>query len=249
MANFKTHITVAATLSTIVGAALYSANITTVLTTLVIIMLGTIGGILPDIDSDHSTSIRLVFDTVAGLLAFAVLFYTLKSSSILVALIAFLGSIFIVSVVLFTVFKKFTSHRGIFHSVPMAFIFGLMTVLLFHFIFHMELAFSWLSGCMVIFGVFVHLILDECYSVDLSGGRFKKSFGTALTFFQMGRSLSYISLYALVIALFFIVPGRSVFTKKMANGKNWALISTRFWPNYRSAAVVPRHKLPRPLLT
>jgi membrane-bound metal-dependent hydrolase YbcI (DUF457 family) len=74
--------------------------------------------------------------------------------------------------------KMYTVHRGMFHSIPAAIIFG-------------ELAFLLASGDLymrfykagaVLIGYLSHLILDEIYSVEWGrrGPRLKRSFGTAL---------------------------------------------------------------------
>lgn len=51
MADFKTHISVAAGASFVAGLSAYTLGMATIPQTLFIIMLGGIGGILPDIDS------------------------------------------------------------------------------------------------------------------------------------------------------------------------------------------------------
>ena len=77
--------------------------------------------------------------------------------------------------------RKYTVHRGMFHSLPAAIIFG-------------EVAFLLASGSVelriykaggVALGYLIHLLLDELYSIEWSRGRLrlKKSFGTAMKLF------------------------------------------------------------------
>ncbi|MFP3830603.1 hypothetical protein, partial [Pseudomonas sp. SIMBA_021] len=40
--------------------------------------------------------------------------------------------------------------------------------------------FAWLTGGCILLGGFIHLLLDEIYSVDLSNVEIKRSFGSAL---------------------------------------------------------------------
>ena len=81
--------------------------------------------------------------------------------------------------------KRLTVHRGMFHSLPTALIFG-------------ELAFLLSSGTDerlrlfkaggVVLGFLSHLILDEIWSVEFFSTHpgLKKSFGTAFKFFGKG---------------------------------------------------------------
>ncbi len=81
--------------------------------------------------------------------------------------------------------KRYTVHRGMFHSLPAAVIFG-------------EIAFLLASGDdvrlraykagAVVLGYLSHLLLDELYSIQWSHGRLrlKNSFGTALKLFGHG---------------------------------------------------------------
>jgi membrane-bound metal-dependent hydrolase YbcI (DUF457 family) len=78
--------------------------------------------------------------------------------------------------------KRYTVHRGMFHSLPAAVVFG-------------EIAFLLTSGDderirlykagAVVLGYLSHLVLDEIYSFQWRGGRLrmKNSFGTALKLF------------------------------------------------------------------
>ena len=54
MANFKTHFTIAAAASAMGATTLLGANIITADTAIYLTLSGTIGGLLPDVDSDHS---------------------------------------------------------------------------------------------------------------------------------------------------------------------------------------------------
>ena len=79
------------------------------------------------------------------------------------------------------IFKKFTVHRGIFHSIPAALVATLATAWLLRFwqLAPIDiLAISLALGA----GFASHLILDEVYSVDFDGGKFqpKSSLGSAL---------------------------------------------------------------------
>jgi membrane-bound metal-dependent hydrolase YbcI (DUF457 family) len=75
--------------------------------------------------------------------------------------------------------KRYTVHRGMFHSIPALLIF---TGIAFMISGHSNLHLRYFKAGGVFLGVFSHLMLDEIYSIEWAGGRwrFKKSFGTAL---------------------------------------------------------------------
>ncbi|MBT6878078.1 MAG: metal-dependent hydrolase [Gammaproteobacteria bacterium] len=82
-------------------------------------------------------------------------------------------------------FKKFTVHRGIFHSIPAALVMGLLSI-------HLFVSYGWerdglqVIAASVTIGYLCHLLLDEINSaVNLSGVPFipKRSLGSALNIF------------------------------------------------------------------
>ncbi len=78
-------------------------------------------------------------------------------------------------------FARYTVHRGMFHSTPVALIFGCMCFLLADWR-HSQLSCQVAMGLAGAVGYFTHLALDELWSVDFNGNkiRVKKSLGTAL---------------------------------------------------------------------
>ncbi len=188
MANFKTHL--------LGGVASYAAstylfwNQGNKTTFLYIGIMSIVGSLFPDIDSDTSKTIRYFFRglTILTLLIVSGNLYInsidyRKSAFILIS-IPFLIIYFIKPV-----FAKLTSHRGIYHSIPM----GLTVSLLILYIPFISYKFIISSSFML--GFLTHLLLDEIYSsVTISGLRIKpkKSFGTALKWFAP-------SLYANII--------------------------------------------------
>ena len=75
--------------------------------------------------------------------------------------------------------RKFTTHRGMFHSIPAMFICGGLAYLLCG---GSQAAFSVFKAGGVMIGYLSHLVLDEIYSIEFASGRWrmKKSFGTAM---------------------------------------------------------------------
>ncbi|PRP48813.1 metal-dependent hydrolase, partial [Bacillus halotolerans] len=111
MANFHTHITVAAVASVSVAIILAGSGIVEPGFAVLLCALGTLGGILPDIDSDHSTSIKIIFHCFSIGLAFLVTFALLSHYSILICLVVWFGVYLAVLFIVQPIFKNFTVHR------------------------------------------------------------------------------------------------------------------------------------------
>ena len=107
---------------------------------------------------------------------------------------------------LLSAFDRFTSHRGIFHSVLTAIFFCLLMVCIACYLLRWDILHAWLSGLFIGFGFIVHLLLDEIYSVDLSNKRMKKSFGTALKLYSYRDITSSVLMATCTLALVWITP-------------------------------------------
>jgi hypothetical protein len=139
-------------------------------------------GMLPDLDSDYGVPLRETMAFSAATIPMLLVghFQSLELSRdtmVLTAVVLYLLVRFGVTGMI----RKYTVHRGMFHSFPTMFIFGGIAFLL--------------SGTSpfdvrcykaggVMGGFLSHLILDEIYAVEYKSGRwrFKKSFGTAMKF-------------------------------------------------------------------
>lgn len=180
MANFRTHLVVAAAGGAVIAHGGWQAGLWDVRQALPVLALVTFGGILPDIDADRSRAIRLIFNLLAvpGVVAGALLLQgRLDAGGLLLACGAlYLGVRYLGA----GLFSRFTVHRGLWHSLLAASLCGLVTVALSHRLFAQPDALAWAHGLAVAAGFVIHLALDELYSVDLTGARLKRSFGTAL---------------------------------------------------------------------
>ena len=206
MANFKMHLTVAAGASTLVAAGVLYRGLITPLDLPWFICLGTIGGLLPDIDSNNSRPLRLLFSFLSILAATLAFLNFQNQYPIQHIFIISAGAFLIVRYPLLSLFKKLTVHRGVFHSVLCACFFTLLTVYISACIFQNPLEFSWLSGLFIGFGFIVHLLLDEFYSVDLGNAQLKRSFGTAFKLFSIRYLSASITLLIGCIALYIYTP-------------------------------------------
>lgn len=204
MADYKTHITVSTGLGIGYGCWGYYQEGLSFETCAVAAALCSAAGMLPDLDSDSSVPHREMI-TLISLLApmlmlprFAAIGLT-SEQVIFAAGFIYLFFRFVVG----GLFKKYTVHRGMWHSVPAAVIAGLATFLLCHsFEFNVRLYKAWA----VVIGFVSHLILDEVFAVDWNGRRIKSSFGTAVKLFGTSR-IGNLATYGKLIFLLALVFG------------------------------------------
>ena len=104
------------------------------------------------------------------------------------------------------IFKRLTVHRGIFHSIPTTVIYASLVYLIFYQDQHFPLRARLLISLSAFAGILSHLILDEIYSIDLTGKkpRIKRSFGTAFSFWKKDTPIISTMAYLLAGGLFFL---------------------------------------------
>jgi membrane-bound metal-dependent hydrolase YbcI (DUF457 family) len=175
-------------------------------------VLGAVGSLLPDMDSDKSVPLRFAFTLASILLAFACMFllcdvFPSVAELVLIWVACFLSVRWLV----FYLLGVLTDHRGLFHSVPAALLAGLLTCAAFHHGLDFPPLDAWLSGLFVCFGYLVHLLLDELYSVNLFGYRPRRSLGTALKLLRRDRPLTSLLLYAALPLAFVASPSSEPF--------------------------------------
>ena len=180
MANFNTHLTVATSISGTLALGLFFTGFATAKAVFFYWLLGTLGGILPDIDAPRSIPARLLF-SVSGIL-FASLLVASQLNQLLWIELIFLWFIIFIGFRygLLKLFAQLTSHRGHLHSILAALLFGLSITVMAYQIFAVRASIAWLAGWFSSGGYLIHLLLDEIYSVDINKPRLKKSFGSAL---------------------------------------------------------------------
>lgn len=206
MANFNVHLSVAASSSGIVAVSVVNFGVIDFSHAPWLIFLGIVGGMLPDIDAVNSKPVRLLFNVLALFSATAVL-SILKNYVVSYQLFALAAGIYwLTRFLVLASIKRFTVHRGIFHSILALIFFTLLMVCVSFYAFHQNAMYAWLNGFFIGFGFLVHLLLDEMYSVDLSNRRIKKSFGTALKLFNHKNVPSSALMTLLTIFLYWATP-------------------------------------------
>lgn len=210
MANFKTHIGFGVFIGIcfIVAGLIYSLFSST--ESIIWIFLAVlIGSFLPDLDMDEGVPFQILFGLLgAGLsgLFFLNLYQDGERDKwvlIFTAALIFIGVRFGAG----WIFEKFTSHRGIFHSIPGVILFGLLTIWFLDTLSILEEQKIFL-GVAVSAGYLGHLVLDEIYSsVNLRGHSLlpKQSLGNALKFYSSSKLASLI-FYGLIFILAISLP-------------------------------------------
>jgi membrane-bound metal-dependent hydrolase YbcI (DUF457 family) len=182
MAGFKTHIS----FSTAIGVGYvgfgYAVQDMPLDTAIVGGALCGFSGMLPDLDSDYGVPLRETMAFTAAIVPMLLVghFHSLGLSHdgmILAAVSLYL----LVRFGITNMMRKYTVHRGMFHSIPAALIFAGAALLLSG---TSPIDVRYFKAGGVLLGFMSHLLLDEIYSVEWKGGRwqFKKSFGTAIKF-------------------------------------------------------------------
>jgi hypothetical protein len=184
MADFATHLGWGAVGAGLAASATYAAGIVPNGELLTLTMAGVIGSVLPDIDLEKTVPSRSLFTGLGLVMAFIVLFNFTASYSIIELWAIWLGVFCAIRYGAYNIFHKRTNHRGIFHSLLAGAFFMAFTAVLLSYGIGRDPLLSWLAGFFVFFGYIIHLTLDEIYSVDITGAKIKRSFGTALKLFD-----------------------------------------------------------------
>jgi membrane-bound metal-dependent hydrolase YbcI (DUF457 family) len=187
MAGFRTHVAVSTTLGVGYGAAgLYllqdPSGKLPVATCLLAGGLCSVSGMLPDLDSDSGVPFREMMALAAAVVPMFLMRRFARMGFSHEAMILLGAAIYLfVRFGIGSIMKRYTVHRGMFHSIPAAAIAGLLAFLLCQ---GSEPAVRYYKAGAVVLGFMSHLVLDEIWSVKfgIKGPRLKKSFGTAMKF-------------------------------------------------------------------
>jgi hypothetical protein len=182
MAGFRMHVTTSAVLGVgYAGVGHFGYGVPPD-TAIVAGALCGFSGMLPDIDSDYGVPLRetMAFTAAVAPMLLVGRFQSLAlthDTMILVAVAMYLFVRFGVT----NMIRKYTVHRGMFHSIPACLIFCGIAFLACG---SSPIEIRCYKAGGVVAGFMSHLLLDEIYAVEFKGGRwrFKKSFGTAIKF-------------------------------------------------------------------
>lgn len=227
MANFNTHLGVAAIGSGMLATLCLQVGFVDANDAILLASMGILGGILPDIDLHYSHPSRILFSILGIVVAFLWIFAAENHLSIVELWLAGLGLYLLIRYPFWAMFQKATVHRGSIHSVLAALLFALITTALSFHAFGKTGFVSWLTGMMIFFGYVLHLLLDEIYSVDFMGHRLKRSFGTALKVLDSREPISSAVIIVGVFVAWFLTPDIRPFLDTLTSSETYRLILQR----------------------
>ena len=184
MANYPTHLAGGIVVGVFGALSAWYLDMISLFGIPVVALSGIVGGIAPDIDHDNSRPIRIIFNWATVLVPTLVLWrFDSLTRQWDVASCIWICIAFLIYFPICWIFKKMTVHRGVFHSVPAALIFGLIIyIAMGQRTDQIDLQIS--LGITGMMGYFIHLMLDEAYSVDFNNKKIKRSFGTAMSLYK-----------------------------------------------------------------
>jgi hypothetical protein len=208
MANFQTHISVSTALG-IGYAGVGLVHEVPLDSCLLAAGLCSVAGMLPDVDSDSGVPFR---ETMAFLAAVVPMLLVDRFRQIGMSHEAMaLSAVVLYGAIRFGAgefLRRYTVHRGMFHSIPAAIVFAEAGFLIFG---SDDLRLRLYKSGAILAGFLSHLLLDEVYSVEWYRGRMrlKQSFGTALKLWGESR-WGNLSTYVKLILLSMLVAREPV---------------------------------------
>lgn len=229
MANFQTHITTSTVLGIAYGTTAHFVFGMDVSHCFVAGGLCSVAGMLPDLDSASGIPQREMLSFVSVIIPmlmlerFRTLGWTAEHMVFVSALIYVL-----LRFVLGNIFKRYTKHRGMWHSIPAAMLAGMVTFLV---CLSPDLGIRLFKSWAVVIGFVSHLMLDEIYSVDWRGKsiRIKRSFGTALKFYSEKNMWANISTYGKLLLVGFLIATDSQLMEYLGQAPLDVNFSARDW--------------------
>ena len=209
MADFKTHAITSAISSSMASSAFFSLHILTPEQAVISFLIGSIGGFLPDIDSSYSFSIKAIFN-ISFIFVSIILILNMSFTHQIIEIFIYIFIIYIlINYFIIDIVRKYLKHRGLHHSIPVAFIWSIMVVIISSLLFNCSYLVSYIYGILMFIGYLTHLILDEIYSVDIKNKKIKKSFGSALKlgmFKNRKQKLQTFLIYIILLSLILMLP-------------------------------------------
>jgi len=194
-------------------------------------LLGSLGGLLPDIDSGNSVPIQMAFTLASILFAFLLMFSAARwFSTVAELLLLWIAAFLLLRRILFALLARLTTHRGIFHSLPAVLFFTLLGATLAFWIWPLTSTQAWLGGLFIGLGYLVHLLLDELYSVNLYGLHTRRSAGSAIKLWYRKSPAASTAMYLAVLLTFPFAPSLGPLATALSRHEFTAKIGSRIIP-------------------
>ncbi len=114
VADFRTHLTVTSICSSITATTMLASAMATPPEVLLYFTLGVVGGLLPDIDSDSSLPVRLLFTFIATVISFLVMFKQQADSTLVELFLVWAGSFVFIKFFYFLFLQRSQSTGALF---------------------------------------------------------------------------------------------------------------------------------------
>lgn len=216
MAGFKAHMTASTAVGVGYGVAGFFYLQAPIETCVLAGGLCSVSGMLPDLDSDSGTPVREMACFAAAVVPMLALerFQSWGWSREMIVVAAAVIYV-VIRFGLVEIFKRYTVHRGMWHSIPACLTCGLLTFLI---VSGDDLTVRLFKAGGVSLGFLSHLVLDEIWSVSVRSGRLniKKSSGTALKFWGK-KSWANFSTYAKLIVVTLLAIGDPMLMSQMGH--------------------------------
>lgn len=215
MPSFRTHITTSSCLGVVYGAVGIAMNVP--ITSAVIGGgLCSLAGMLPDLDSDSGVPVREITNVAAAVTPILMLDRFAAMGLGHEQMIVAAGGVYLVMRFgVARVFKNYTVHRGMWHSVPAACIAAILGFMICscH-----SLPLQWYKAGAVFLGFMSHLVLDELNSFETKNGRLriKRSFGTALKLWGR-KPWANVSTYSKLVLVLLLAFGDHMYFRSFVN--------------------------------
>lgn len=200
MASYKGHLAFSASLGFVYGGLARNQLEFDPSTAFVGAALTTVGGLLPDLDSDSGVPVRELFSLAAVLVPLLMWRRLMNANFSDEDLFLFLAGVYVViRYGLSRIFKHLTVHRGMYHSLPAMLIAGLVVYLSYQ---HPSMRTRVFLAVGTMIGFLSHLVLDEMCSVDFHGITIKlnRYAGSAVKFFSPS-TIGTVCTYLILIGL------------------------------------------------
>ena len=230
MADFNTHVFGAAAVVSLGAICATKLLALTMPEGLTLMIVGMVGGVLPDIDLRSSQPSKALFSVLGVFAGLAWLSANLQSFT---GLELWLGTITVYLLVRFPtayVFHRMSVHRGVLHSLIAAIMAGVLTCAVAYQQMHTSELQSWLLGLSMMLGYLVHLLLDELFSVDFTGVRIRRSFGSAVKVLDTQQlPASCLVIFVTLVAWFWSAPYQLALAQLSERYSDWEPVLLPQW--------------------
>jgi membrane-bound metal-dependent hydrolase YbcI (DUF457 family) len=202
MADFRVHLAGGIAVGAGISVAGHFMAGLTLLQAGAVFVVGSVGGLLPDLDSDTGKPLAFLFHLISVLIP-SLLFVRavqIGGDSPEFLICYFTSSYLFINYVVCTIVKKVTVHRGMMHSIPFVFVCAGVAYILFK---PSGSQVAVMAALAMFLGCLVHLLLDEITSFRLIFGIIpvpKRSSGSAFKF-KSDSLLATLFVYVILVAI------------------------------------------------